>query len=78
LDFPDKRQREFGHLKIFYTDQFAIPLPAKHTFPVQKYALLRKRLLASRMVGMENFHIPSAATREEITRVHDEAYMRRL
>ena len=30
------------------------------------------------MVGMENFHIPSAATHEEITRVHDEDYIRRL
>jgi acetoin utilization deacetylase AcuC-like enzyme len=65
-------------LRIFYTDQFAIPLPAKHTFPVQKYAMLRKRLLASDRVAMENFHIPPAATLEEITRVHDENYIRRL
>jgi acetoin utilization deacetylase AcuC-like enzyme len=65
-------------LRIFYTDQFAIPLPPKHTFPVQKYALLRKHLLASNIVEQENFHIPRAATLEEITLVHDEDYIRRL
>jgi hypothetical protein len=56
-------------LKIFYADQFAIPLPAKHTFPAQKYVLLRKRLLASNRVARENFHVSPAATLEEITRV---------
>ena len=65
-------------MKIFYADQFAIPLPAKHTFPVQKYALLRKRLLASNRVASENFHVSPAATLEEITRVHGEDYIRRL
>jgi acetoin utilization deacetylase AcuC-like enzyme len=65
-------------LKIFYSDQFAIPLPAKHTFPVQKYALLRKRLLTSNRVARENFHVSPAATLEEITRVHAEDYIRRL
>ena len=65
-------------MRIYYTDQFAIPLPAKHTFPVHKYAMLRKRLLASNRVAMENFHIPPAATLEEITRVHDEGYIHRL
>ena len=65
-------------MKLFYTDQFTIPLPAEHTFPIQKYALLRKRLIASNRVAMENFHIPPAATLEEITRVHDEDYVHRL
>ncbi len=65
-------------MKIFYTDQFTIPLPQKHTFPAKKYALLRKRLLASNRVALENFHIPPAATIEEITRVHDGDYIRRL
>ena len=65
-------------MRIFYTDQFTIPLPAKHTFPVQKYAMLRKRLLASNRIAMENFHIPPAATLEDIMRVHDENYIRRF
>jgi acetoin utilization deacetylase AcuC-like enzyme len=65
-------------MKIFYTDQFVIPLPVKHTFPIQKYTLLRKRLLASNIVEAQDFHIPRAATFEEITRIHDDDYIRRL
>ncbi len=40
--------------------------------------MLRKRLLASDQVAMENFHIPPAAVLEDITRVHDEDYIRRF
>ena len=65
-------------MRIYYTDQFAIPLPAKHTFPVHKYAMLRKRLLASNRVAGDSFHIPRAATLEEIMRVNDEGYIDRL
>ena len=65
-------------MKIFYTDHFEIPLPEKHTFPAQKYALLRKRLLASNIVETRDFHVPRAATLEEITRVHDQDYIRRV
>jgi acetoin utilization deacetylase AcuC-like enzyme len=65
-------------VKIFYTDQFAIPLPEKHTFPKQKYALLRKRLLASGILSVDNFSVPHAASLEDITRVHAEDYIHRL
>jgi acetoin utilization deacetylase AcuC-like enzyme len=65
-------------LKIFFTDQFTIPLPGNHTFPVRKYALLRERLLTSTSLKSENFFIPHAATAEEITRVHDAQYFHRL
>ena len=65
-------------LKLFYTDQFTIPLPQNHTFPIRKYALLRKRLLDSGVVKTENFHIPHAATRQEITRAHEPEFFRRL
>ncbi len=40
--------------------------------------MLRERLLASDQVAMENFHIPPAAVLEDITRVHDEDYIRRF
>jgi acetoin utilization deacetylase AcuC-like enzyme len=65
-------------LKIFYTDTFPIPLPQKHTFPIQKFALLRKRLLASGVLTADNFYVPHAAGHEDISRVHDEAYIHRL
>ena len=65
-------------MKIFHTDQFSIPLPKNHTFPLQKYPILKKRLLESNPVTAKNLYVPQAATRDEITRVHDLEYIRRL
>ena len=31
-------------VKILYTDQFVLPLPPGHPFPMEKYALLRQRV----------------------------------
>ncbi len=31
-------------MKIFYTDTFSFPLPEKHSFPKDKYLLLRMRI----------------------------------
>ncbi len=33
-------------LKIFYTDQYVLPLPPWHRFPMEKYRLLRERVQA--------------------------------
>lgn len=32
-------------MKIFYTDIFVLPLPPGHHFPMEKYRLLRDRLV---------------------------------
>lgn len=65
-------------MKIFYTDSFAIPLPENHSFPISKYALLRKRLINSHLFSPQDFCIPHAATDAEISRTHDPIYLRRL
>ncbi len=65
-------------MKIFYTDSFAIPLPENHSFPISKYALLRKRLINSHLFSPQDFCIPHAATNAEISRTHDPIYLRRL
>jgi acetoin utilization deacetylase AcuC-like enzyme len=65
-------------MKIFYTDTFKIPLPAKHSFPKNKYPLLRKRIseqLGNQTVDMS---IPDPAADEEILRAHDSKYFRRF
>jgi acetoin utilization deacetylase AcuC-like enzyme len=33
-------------MQVFYTDQYVLPLPANHRFPMGKYRLLRDRLAA--------------------------------
>lgn len=65
-------------MKIFYTDSFAIPLPENHSFPISKYALLRKHIINSHLFSPQDFCIPHAATDAEISRTHDPIYLRRL
>ena len=65
-------------MKIFYTDQFVLPLPSGHRFPISKYALLRERVFASNLVPLENLIIPHAATGEELSRAHHVEYWGRV
>ena len=64
-------------MKIFYTDSFQIALPDNHSFPAEKYALLRKRIIDSNLFPLQDLCIPHAATDEEIARAHDPAYINR-
>jgi acetoin utilization deacetylase AcuC-like enzyme len=54
---------------------YVIPLPAAHRFPIAKYALLRERVLAEGLIPRDRLHDPPRATREELLRVHDAAYI---
>jgi acetoin utilization deacetylase AcuC-like enzyme len=49
-----------------------------HRFPMEKYRLLRERVVAAGVVGPEELIVPHAATDEEILRVHDPEYLRRM
>lgn len=59
-------------MRIYYTDQYVLPLPPGHRFPMRKYAALRERVAT--MAG-SRLHEPAAATVAELTRVHDPAYV---
>lgn len=63
-------------MQLFYTDVFVLPLPPGHRFPMEKYARLRESLLASGEFDEADFHLPHAATDEELGRAHDPAYIR--
>ncbi|MBK9714735.1 MAG: histone deacetylase [Kouleothrix sp.] len=65
-------------MRIFYSDTFVLPLPAGHRFPMEKYALLRRRVSDSRIVAPERLLIPHAATDEELGRAHAPEYLRRV
>jgi acetoin utilization deacetylase AcuC-like enzyme len=62
-------------VKIFYTDQFVLPLPEGRRFPMEKYAFLRRRVEAA---GLGELVLPHAATDEELCRAHDPEYVRRV
>ncbi len=65
-------------MKLFYSDHIALPLPDGHRFPSEKYALLRKRVIASGLFRSEDIRIPPEATDHDIHRVHDRDYIHRL
>src|SRR5512136_550690 len=65
-------------MKVFYTDQFVVPLPAGHRFPMSKYALLRQRVMEAGLVASDDLCVSLPARDEEITRAHDAGYLRRV
>jgi len=67
-----------GFMKIFYCDEFVLPLPPGHRFPMEKYRLLRERLLTGGVVAPERLDVPPAATDQELSSVHDAGYLHRV
>ena len=65
-------------MKVFYTDQYSIRLPAHHTFPMPKYRMLGERLKRSSLANRLTFVQPHSATHEELHRVHDADYLNRF
>ncbi len=65
-------------MKVFYTDQFVLPLPEGHRFPMAKYALLRERVAASGRFAPDEQCVPAAATDAELRRVHTTEYVGRV
>ena len=65
-------------MKLFYTDIFVLPLPAGHRFPMEKYSRLRASLLSSGVFAEADFHLPHAASNEELARAHDSNYIEQV
>lgn len=62
----------------YYTDTFVLPLPENHRFPMQKYAGLRRRILADGILNADRLCIPDAATDAQIVRCHDVEYLQKV
>ncbi len=65
-------------MQIFYTDQFVLPLPDGHRFPMRKYAMLREKVEAANLSRGQPLRVPQAASDELILRAHDAAYLQRV
>jgi acetoin utilization deacetylase AcuC-like enzyme len=59
-------------VRLFYCDHFEIPLPAGHKFPMEKYRLLRERIVAD---GYWNLEVACRASAETIALAHDHDYV---
>jgi len=72
-------RRYTDRMRVFPCDRYPLPLPVGHRFPIDKYALLRRRLGAHAAAGVNlEFIEPHAATDDELARVHDRAYVGRV
>jgi len=65
-------------MRVFYSDTFVLPLPPGHRFPMEKYALLRERVLNEGIIIADQLHIPEPASITELARAHDPAYIERV
>src|SRR5262249_7009029 len=55
---------------VFHSDQYRVPLPPGHRFPMSKYRQLREALLARGLVRPEELVPAQPAPVEELLRVH--------
>lgn len=65
-------------MHVLYSDQFVLPLPPEHRFPILKYALLHQQVVAEHMVLPTHLHEPSVATDADVLRAHAAQYVARL
>jgi acetoin utilization deacetylase AcuC-like enzyme len=65
-------------VKVFYSDQFVLPLPEGHRFPMEKYALLRERVEETGIAGPGELRLPHRATDGELLQAHDAGYLEKL
>ena len=62
----------------YYSDQFPIPLPPDHRFPIDKYRLLREMVIAEQIVPVDDLLVPEPATQEQICLAHDPTYVKKV
>ena len=65
-------------LKTYYSDQFILPLPPDHRFPIDKYSRLRQTILEQGIVTAQDLRIPEPASLEQIGYAHHNDYIERV
>ncbi len=61
--------------RLFATDAFPLPLPSGHRFPIEKYALLRRRVVAAGVVPADAIAVPEPIADSALRAVHHPAYV---
>lgn len=61
-------------MRIFYSDHYTVPLPEGHRFPMEKYRLLREKLLAEGILEPGELYEPELPAREVVTLAHSPEY----
>lgn len=63
-------------IEAFYTDEFVLPLPQGHRFPMEKYRILRDKVHASDC--FVELSVPNAATSGQLALAHCPYYIERI
>jgi len=65
-------------VKVFYSDQFVLPLPDGHRFPMKKYSMLRERVAAAGICGPGEMRVPEPVTDAEVLTAHEPGYLEKV
>ncbi len=65
-------------MHLWSSASYTFPLPHGHRFPIEKYALLRDRVIAEGIVPREHVHDPDRVSREDLLLVHAADYVDRF
>ena len=65
-------------LTVWSSARYTFPLPSGHRFPVEKYAMLRERVVAEGIVPAERVLDPAAASDDMLRLVHTAEYVDRF
>ncbi|MGL4422361.1 MAG: histone deacetylase family protein [Gemmataceae bacterium] len=67
--------RSTNIMRLWYTDHYVLPLPAAHTFPMEKYRRLRESILATGLTTAADWHSPASVSLEQLHRAHHPDYV---
>ena len=65
-------------LKVAYSKIYNHPLPENHRFPMEKYDLIPKKLIAEKTFSKNNFFEPGILNKEDVLLTHSNDYYNKL
>jgi acetoin utilization deacetylase AcuC-like enzyme len=65
-------------MHIWTSARYTFPLPSGHRFPIGKYELLRRRVVADGLVAPDRVHDPDRASADALRRAHTDDYVSRF
>ena len=65
-------------MRASYHDDYEIPLPEGHPFPMRKFSALREILLSEGLLGVGDLMEPEEISWDDLRLVHEESYLRGL
>lgn len=65
----------WNQFSFYYTDHVEVPLPPGHRFPMQKYRMLREKLLSDGVVDSSQLFPATPVSDTDLLRAHTESYV---